>query len=303
MKTVRDEPFGRSLALLVFWTGAIRNRVRSILKYVIWRTLPDLAQAYYRRRRLPFESIVLLIHEGLGDMVSLAAGIRCVATEHKEVYVVTSEGHFRAADKLLPLGNNVKNIVRVEGKVNRYRISSVLSQGLEKFGHVIRVGYFDCDPVFDYPNSFYIKLGCDTALARTRFPMRVEEFQTDATRAFLKSVCRPFVFFSGETTDGRSGLIRLEAIESHITVVMFTTEEGVVDSERIRFVSEVGSVDFCRRLLDSICACLEAEYILVSDAGLFNILIRLALDLDIRVMWRKHKHSLSKEIYGKYIEK
>jgi hypothetical protein len=283
-------------------TKAIR-RLSRMSKAAIWRSFPTFSMRFYRRIRLRNDSIVLLIHEGLGDLASMAAAIKELSKQHKEVYVVAQRKYFKAISLIFDFDINVRNISAVEGKTRTHQISTQRLLELKQYGYVIKVGAYDSDPIFRYPDSFYIKVGCPPSLAKRRFPFLLSKYRSAQLEGFLEQVGQKFVFFSNETSTGCLDSPDLDKIEPSKRIITFADCLKVRDAERFYDISKLNNDDFTRSLLNSIYTCYLAEYVMVSDAGLFNVLIRLENSIDVRVIWRNHPHSLNKEIYGKYLRR
>lgn len=283
------------------WVLSIRF-FTSALKAPIWHLLPSFTTSFYRAKRQRYNSVVLLIHEGLGDLASIAAAIKDLSREHRQVYVVVRKEYFDAVSIVFNFGNNVKNISAIEGKTKGYRISADQLRELERYGHVIKVGSYDGDPIFRYPDSFYIKLGCNPSLAKTRFPFDVEKHGDISIKTFLDRIGSRFIFVANETSSGNLSVDDLDLLRPSSTIVAFRSDVVVRGNQKVYDISKLEQKDFSRSLLNSLYACYLAERVVVSDAGLFNILVRLENEIDIRVIWRGHSHSLNKEIYGKYIK-
>ncbi len=273
----------------------------AFVKGIVWRAFPDLVRRYYARRRRGHDSIVLLIHEGLGDLASLVSAIHELAKEHRQIHVVTQKDHFDAIVRVFGFPENVTNIPALEGKAKNYRVSREYLARYKSFGKVIKVGKYESDPVFGYPDSFYVKLGLDPALGEKTFPYSFEELRTRELDEFLAGVGERFVFFSNETTQGAVGSPYFESLAQDEQIVAYSLDARLLGLRRVHDIARLNKGDFCRSLLNSLYACHRARMVIVSDAGLFNVLIRLKNTMDIRVMWRKHPHSLNRQLYGKYL--
>lgn len=272
-----------------------------VSKAIIWRTIPELTLRFYRRSRLRHESIVLLIHEGLGDLASMAPAIMEASREHEKVYVVARGKYFDAISVIFHFGSNVTNIRALEGKSKNYAISRRRILALKRYGYVIKIGHFDCDPIFRYPDSFYFKLGYRSHLASRKTRFNYIDFPNRQLEEFLKHVGGRFVLFSNETANGYLDTSRLDEIGPEYAIITCTSDPRIRKTDRMHDISTLDRKDFTRSLLNSLHACYLAEYVIVSDAGLFNILARLENTIDIRVLWRRHPHDLNWRIYGRYI--
>lgn len=276
-----------------------------ILKTPLWLYFPALCTWFYRKRRLRHSSIVLVIHEGLGDLATMAAAIQKASNEHEKVYIATPQDHFRAAALIFHFKDNVFNIHRKEGNPKLYRISKKRLHVLRRYGYVIKIGLYDRDPVYHYPDSFYLKLGYPASLAKKIFFYSYLEYPNPPFEELLAALGRKFVFFSNETSVGALTTPLIDNIDSRLGIVSFTHDERIRKNERCLDITQYDKDNFVRSLLNSLYACYLAEYVIISDAGLFNILIRLENKIDINVLWRPsthslNTHSLNQEIYGKY---
>jgi hypothetical protein len=251
---------------------------------------------------LKYDSVVLLIHEGLGDLAAMSYAIKNLAEEHKVVYIVTRKNYFKAISLIFKFSDNIKNIPALEGKLKCYGISRKRQKVFARYGHLIKVGIYDYDPLFGYPDSFYLKLGCSPSLATRKIYF---DFSVDANilvNNFLKHIDKKFVFISNGTSKGYMNTLNLNKIDSRLAIVIHSNDSGIKRTERVFDLALLNKDDFTRSLLNSLYVSCLAEYAIVSDAGLFNILIRLENKSNLRVIWRRHPHSLNREIYGKYIK-
>lgn len=262
--------------------------------------MPALTIRYYRARRLRHDSIVLLIHEGLGDLAVMAAAIKQASSEHRLVYIASKRKYFNAISLIFQFGDNVKNIRSRAGKSTDYKISNKRLQALRRYGYLIKIGMFDCDPVFSYPDSFYVKLGYDSFLAAKKFYFDFSKHPNILLDDFLKDIGKKFVFISNETSDGCLGTSMIEEIGPDYAIIVHSNDQRVKKITRAYDASALNHGDFTRSLLNSLYMCCVAEYAILSDAGLFNTLIRLENKSNLRVICRKHTHDLNKEIYPKY---
>jgi len=265
--------------------------------------MPALTIKFYRARRLRHGSIVLLIHEGLGDLAAMAAAIKEASKEHQYVYVVSNRKYFNAVALIFQFGGNVNNIRARVGKYTRYKVSSRRLKVFKRYGHLIKIGSFGCDPVFRYPDSFYVKLGYGASLAAKKFYIDFSKQPNILLDDFLARVGKKFVFISNETSEGRLETSMIEQIALDHAVVVYTNNPQVNKVARTHDVSRLNHGDFTRSLLNSLYVCCVAEYAILSDAGLFNILARLENKSSARVIFRKHWHDLNKELYSKYYDK
>lgn len=277
------------------------RRFELYTKFFIWRLFPTLAIYYYRRKRLKHDVIVLLIHQGLGDLSAMASAIKVASSQHSIVYVVTKKEFFDTIGLLFEFSENIRNINSVEGKTKRFKVSPNFIKDLKKLGHLIKFGLFDNDPKFEYPNSFYIKFGFNPRIATKKFNFDHTKYFTLELEKFLKSVKKEFIFYSNETTDGFLQSHYIDKFDKTYDIITcFSNFQK--ESSRVHDISELNRYNFVRQVLNSIYICALSKHIIISDAGFFNILIRLVHNIDIRVIWRKHPLSLNKEIYGVYLK-
>ena len=284
------------------YTYKIKEMLSFVSAKIMWHHFPDLIRWFYRTRRLRHSSVVLLIHEGLGDLASMAAAIKEASNEHKLVYVVARKNYFNAISLIFQFNNNVRNIPSREGKFKNYIIPRKRLRVFKRYGYVIKIGLYARDPIFGYPDSFYLKLGYPISLAARKTYFNFSEHPNKLLDDFLKRVGGKYVFISNETTTGCLETSKIDEIDSKYAIVIFSGDLRINRTDRVHDIAELNKEDFTRSLLNSLYVCCLAEYAIVSDAGLFNILIRLENKSNLRVLWRRHLHDLNKEIYGKYIE-
>jgi len=271
------------------------------IKLIIWLSFPTLVIYCNKKRRLRHNNIVLLIHEGLGDLAAMAACIKETSKEHDCVYIVANKNYFDAIAMIFDFGRNIYNIAAREGKFNDYRINKKRKFALKKYGYLIKVGYFNNDPIFRYPDTFYIRLGYSPSMGENKFSFDALKEQNIYLNKILDNLGGKFIFFSNETTTGALKTDKLLDIDSDFNIVTFGKIQNANTDKLIYDISKLNSDNFVISILNSLRVCYLAEYVILSDAGLFNILIRLKNNIDIRVIWRQHPHNLNKEIYGKYI--
>jgi hypothetical protein len=278
----------------------IYRKIVRTSKGVLWSLMPALTIRFYRARRLRHDSIVILVHEGLGDLAAIAAAIKEASREHRLVYIVSNRNYFNAISLIFQFGDNVKNIRARAGKYTRYKISNKRLKVFKRCGYLIKLGSFGCDPVFHYPDSFYIKLGFNPSLATKKFYVDFSKHPNTLLDDFLKRVGRKFVFISNGTSEGCLETSMIKEISPDYAVIVHSNDLQVKQIARAHDISRLNQGDFTRSLLNSLYICCIAEYAILSDAGVFNILVRLENKSNLRVIFRKHWHDLNEEIYSKY---
>lgn len=274
--------------------------VFSFPKRITWILFPALARDFYHELRRRHTSLVLLVHEGLGDLAVMAEAIKKLSGEHAVVYVVCRKDFFKAVALIFGFSDNVKNIPAREGKPKRYNISWRRIRALKRYGYLIRVGVFDNDPVFRYPNSFYLKLGCDFSLAAKKVYLDFSKFLNPQLEDFLRQIGKKFLFISTGYSGGALKLPSTVKIDPDLPVIIYSDKSEIKCPQGFFDLSLFNKGDFTRSLLNSLQVCCSAENVIISDAGLFNILAKLENKSNLSVIWRQHVHTLNKEIYGRY---
>jgi len=151
-------PYGRSIS----------RRIKSIF----WKC-PKLSTFYYRLKYSQHRSLVILPHEGLGDFAAVYAGIKYLCEKHKIVYVVTRKDYFDGLRTLTDFPSNLK-LIRFFYKNKYYRLTQREKSMLKSKGHLIQLGHYGSDPIYMYPNCFYLKMGVPETIAEEKYITKIE---------------------------------------------------------------------------------------------------------------------------------
>lgn len=118
-----------------------------------------------------FDKILIVPHEGLGDFIVIFNALLHLCDRHKVVYIAMRRSIFEQLREIFIFPENLK-CIRFNLKKD-YHIRQKYLKVLMGYSRlIIKLGYWNDDPVYEYPNSFYDKLGVPLVEATKKIKIR-----------------------------------------------------------------------------------------------------------------------------------
>ena len=254
--------------------------LKQIRAYI--RLLPYLLR--YSKAKYFEGSIVVLPHEGLGDLIAIMPALQELSTKGKITIICDQEKW----DQILETFEDVPNVsVRhfIENKT--YKIPTDLYYGNE---HLIALGWYSRFPIYKYPQSFYFQMGVPSNICRRQLRLKPTNNKYDLPDEYS--------FIDLSTSKGIKCPLPNKDIYGHDIP---TVEALGKNTLRVKTSDKEYniSLDSRRCFCEKVHIAMNARKIICSDAALFNALIRLNIRKPLTVLTRDHVHPHDKVLYKK----
>lgn len=270
-------------------------QLNSKFKFVIWLYFTNISINYYKRKRTKFRNIVVVPHGGLGDLANIVPALFVLSNQHQLIYVVCIEDYFEAIKKLFRLPENIININFVDQSRFNYKLSKSFKKELSLKGRLILLGYYGNDPDFYYPNLFFIKLGIDLFNVHEKYNFNIKDFKSETLENLITKFPADFTYINLSTSDNK---LKINDIPNIINdVISFGNSAEQIDIKSYFDINELKPKSVSESIINNVYVCLNASRSILSDAGLFNIVIKFRSCGDIIVLTRKHIHSHNKLLF------
>ena len=254
------------------------NYLIQILKWLYFA----LKTAWIFLFRPAHKSLVIVPHEGLGDLVALIPALNSLSKKHEAIFVLGRKSVWTSVNTVFSLPNNVFLIPFYNPKT--YKLSRIRQRCLREKGYLLKLGHFGWDPIFDYPNSFYLKLGLRAHISENKL-----DFLMPCNTKL--PILAPYDYINISTSvDKYHG----EGVDSSSYLRFVDSCTVKISSQGVTFDLEVNESESLQR---NLIYALNARRMILSDAGFYNIIIRLITHPPITVITRPHTHSHNNSIY------
>jgi hypothetical protein len=222
--------------------------------------------------------MVILPHEGLGDLIGLINAFFYLSKKEGEITVLCDQ------DKWAQLVETFEGLEKIKIRHfvgdKSYRLPTQLFLECDR---IFALGHYSKFPIFNYPNSFYLQLNVPKTVSRNKLILKA--------RGCVYDLPQNFLFVDLLTSTGVKDL-KLDGNIAIVRVLDFRTLNVEV-AERSYKIYLNPTCCFAEK----IHIALKATRIICSDAALFNALVRLESIPSLTVSTRLHKHSHDKKIY------
>ena len=231
-------------------------------------------------------NIVILPHEGLGDLVVIIPAIIQLSMKYDSVYVALNSWVIKAIQQIYNFKDNVKLIEYDHDK--SYIIDKANLNKLTSYGHLIKLGRYGLDPIYNYPNSFFNSLGVALKYVGKNIDFKLEDLNTD----FF--IPEKYHYFNLQNSNENLNYKNIDASIENYIVFIDVTKIGIgksMESLSIHNIPENKSLTY------NLFLALNSQEIHVTDAGFFNILMHIKTKPIINVYTRPHNHSHNKKLF------
>jgi hypothetical protein len=185
------------------------------------------------------------------------------------------------------LAENVK-LIRFFNK-NSYKVRKSKLRVLTRHGKLIKLGLYGNNEIVDYPNSFYVELGVNPDLASQTLDFKKYSF--DSVLPYLKS---PYDYFNLST--GNIGFLGRE-VKPQRNAILYKSPTQVEFFNARLGSREVINIDSLNTLGFNIFIASSANSVVLSDAGFYNVFIRICSSYSLTIFTRCHTHTHNRKIY------
>lgn len=257
--------------------NGILRRIVSFPKLIFWQI--PFAKYYYAWKFSNLDSVVLLPHEGLGDLIVIYSAIIELSKKNKKIYLAVSKNVYSQIEKILPIPQNVF-LMRIRKNNANYVLSPKYRKIISCKGKLLALGNYGRDPIYSYPNSFYFKMGVDSRFALKNLPIKELEDP--------KLIDGKYDYINMKNSK-EDLMPRLKQAPKHY-VAYISPNELLLNGKEVLLPPEIS-------LSINLYLALNASEIFVSDGGFFNLLNLIGKKPKVSVFTRKLVHSHNKELY------
>jgi len=255
-----------------------------LLKYSkkIFTRLKKLPFFYYEYKN-DANIITIIPHQGLGDLVVLFNALVFLCERHEIVYIACPKKNFDHLTTVLHFPSNLK-LIRYKNIKLDWVINSKYLLVYKKYSEkIIKLGYFNNDPIYDYPNSFYKSLGVPFELIHSKLNFR----RINVQKPFDK-----YIYCNLNTSTVN---FELSNIDSTYNIIEY------IDQQTLSFNKKLINIEKTKSLALNLELALMADQIYCSDAGFFNLLNYCEklprIHLYTRYTYYKHNKNLYRCIF------
>ena len=269
------------------------------IKYFFWILLPNLSTLYYRIKWAFYNNIVLVPHFGLGDIAVIIPALKELEKRHKKIYIVGNKNYLNSIILLFKFSDKI-TIIDFQVSLKTYITGFTQNEKtkLKNLGRVLYLGALDEDPIINYPNSFYIKMGVSIKHSLRKYEMKFHDFTFNEDVKSILFSEKEYNYININTSDGdlfiENPSIIFDKTDKIISFGKSATKIGInnyIDTNTLKADSIEESI------INNVFLCLYAKKSIISDAGLFNIVIRYKQCKELLVVTRNHIHSHNNLFY------
>jgi len=209
---------------------------------------------FYTKYSYKANIVAVVPHQGLGDLVVLVNALSYLCERHDTVYIVCPKRNFDQLKAVIILPVNLK-LIRYRDVNMSWRLSSKYKAVIKRYAEkILRLGYFNNDPIYDYPNSFYASLGV---------PLDNVHQQLNFKRLSTPKPFKKYVYKNLLTSTIN---FEYSSIDPSFNVVEYLSPETLSFNNKVTYINPVDSLSINLEL------ALMADRVCCSDAGFFNLL-------------------------------
>lgn len=265
--------------------STVYRKLVYILKLIIF--IPKVLYVKTKIMSTSKDMLYILPHEGLGDFVTILPALTQLSPKFKIVKIFIRRNTWEAFSTCFEIPSNVKPVFFYHNKT--YVFSKVREKIISRRCLFIKLGYYGWDPTLSYPNSFFYKLGIfdhkTIAQNVTLNKLNIEKLDID----FINGSYEYLNLGTSNNTIFHHKINYRPCIES------ISHDEIILHHDNLSKSVQISQYP----LLTNIMLAIRSSRAIVSDAGIFNILIRLKERPRLKVYTRDSEstHSFNKEIY------
>lgn len=265
------------------------------IKYILIRFNPTLVLWYFNFKWRFNNVITILPHHGLGDLAVIVPALKRLALKFDKVNILCNPDYFETIKRLFKLPENVYNLNYKDQDRKVYTVSDELKQALKSNGKIIKLGFYENDPIVNYPNSFFLKLGISTKYVTEKYDISWAEFIDDNLSNFLQTVGSDYIYLNLTTSEKVTPFKKIH--KSNKPYVSYGGSASLLGVNDFYNADNIKALSTSQSIINNVIIALKAGEVVISDAGIFNLLIRFKACPPLTVVTRKHSHSHNNLLY------
>ena len=246
---------------------------------------------YLNYKKKKFNKIVVIPHNGIGDLIVILTALEYLSNKYDKVYLLCDKKRWSIINQCFIIPNNIKNITFNKNPL--YRISNKKKSFLKTKGLIFFLGEYGFDPIFSYPNSMFLKLMVPLILAEKKLEIK---FSDTVLNYFKINLNLNFKFNYINLVSSHGEISNSENFKIQFGNYVKFIDESKLElfyNNSVSFIELNPDISFSINLL----MALKSEKCIITDSSMYNILIRLNHHPDIILYTRKTFHSHSKKLY------
>ena len=234
-------------------------------------------------------SIEIIPHEGLGDLIALIPAFQSLCSKYDKVWIHIEYKKFEILKNTFKLPRNLSCINRQHTKNYNLNTNDCIPKKSEK---LIVLGHYSSSPIYRYPISFYDQLEVKRSIAKNMIAINQLEIPqlgvsdyvyvnlTTSSGNYFKRNIQEYL----NDLPDCSGKDIIQYVD-HNTLLIFVKNEP----NEIKISGNT--------FLTNLSIALHASTCLISDAAIYNALIRLNSHPKIYVQTRNPIHTHCSSVY------
>jgi len=264
-------------------------------KYYFWYLFPFIVYNYYRFKWSYYKKIIIIPHGGLGDIAVLVPALIRLATQFDEINVFCNSEYFEVIKILFKLPTNINSIHFPSQNRKEYLLDTELLKSIGEKGHIIKLGWYGKDPIINFPNCFFLKLGINPKYANEKYDIKLPEFINKEVSEFLKQTDKEYIYVNLTTSEE---LVSFKnEYKTNLPYVSYDDSALALGVKKFYNVNNLNPDSIHISIINNVVLCLKAAKVIISDAGLFNVVIKFNNCPDLTVVTRNHNHSHNNLLY------
>jgi hypothetical protein len=264
-------------------------------KYWLGFLFPNLICYYFKVKWGFYKKITIVPHGGLGDIGVIVPALKRLSTRFDRINIVCDKEYFEAVRILFKLPANIYSLNFVNQNRKEYKIDKRFISELKKTGRVIKLGMYADDPIINYPNSFFTKLGINPKHAHEKYDIGFSEFMHQGLEVFFQKFDKQYVYVNLTTSEELMAFNK--EYNNSTPFVSYDNSAMALGIKDFYNVNDLNPASIHQSIINNVIICLRSSDVIISDAGLFNLIIKFNGCPDLTVVTRKHDHSHNNLLY------
>lgn len=258
----------------------IRNVARKYLKSK-WYYLKFLfIKPFYFVDIKPKEKVIILPHEGLGDIFSLLPALNYLAVNN-DVMILWNKNIWKKLKLFIDISENIECLNFNHNK--NYSNTLIDNITVNKNAKLFLLGHYSNFPIYNYPNCFYFQLGVPTEQSLKELSFK------PASLDFLP-LPHDFSYINLRHSNGSETY--LDFPKNY--VMSLSDDKILIVRKNIKKQIKLRKNN---SLHINLSLAISANSVVCSDAAIYNFLIRNPYHPEILVFTRNHAHFHEPKIY------
>lgn len=242
------------------------------------------------RSRSSDNTIEIIPHEGLGDLIALIPAFKSLCDTYEKVWVQIERQKFEILSDTFKLPGNLYCVHKSHTKSYKLERADRVPKVAKK---LIALGNYASAPIYKYPLSFYDQLAVSRHKAR-------DEIELNKSNILKINLGPNYVYVNLSTSKGENKEENIRPKLASLLDVKANKIVEYIDNETLLLSSEtaVEKIKVSGNTFEiNLALATEASACLISDAAIYNALIRLRSHPLIYVRTRNPLHTHCVDLY------